>query len=170
MTTTSKPLKFDLPIGTQFLDTAGDVWEVTADGYRKGRCVYYDCFLAKQICSDRYGTRGYLLGCISWTKATGKRFGCREKIASTDPTAIAQHIEQVEAKRIAVEAAEQAERDEKDRKQAEHDATPLHQLANRIANCKGVSWDWCNGWEVLGMELLEQIEIKLKAEGKLCKS
>lgn len=91
----------------------------------------------------------------------------RQRIVSTDPATIDKHIADVEAARIAKETQEAAEREAEERAKREHEATPLHQLADRIANAKGCNWDWCAGWEPLGMDLLREIEARLVVLGKL---
>ena len=152
--------KYNLPVGTRFLDSRGDVWVVTADHYSTGRrgSIKDDKFIAKHE-SGRAWQETAL-----FTKGRGK-FGDRT-IVCTDPATIAKHLADKDAARTAKAKQEQAEREADERAQREHEATPLHQLADRIASAK-VNWDYCAGFELLGMDLLRLVEKRLIKLGKL---
>jgi len=151
---TTKPPKYDLAVGTRFLDSRGDVWEVIE-------------LLRHWSTSNNLLAKHTDGGTDLFTRATGKQVGFDNYIVRTDPATIDKHIADAEAARLAKEQQESAEREAEERAQAEHEATPLHQLAERIANIKPFNWDWCDGWEALGMDLLLAIEKRLVGLGKI---
>lgn len=160
---TTKTLKYDLPIGAKFVDSAGDCWQVTATACRVGRGyrsrIDESAFLADCLTN---GCRG-----CAWTKATGKRFQRDERIKIVSDAETEARLAEILAEREARDRASQEEQEREEREWREHEATPLHQLADQISSIKGTDWGWCLAWESLGMDLLRQIELRLKEIGKL---